>query len=65
MLKYQRDHVPFHHLQSVLVNSVAAGLESNGVDLSNFLVAELAKSFGFPFKNRGAESLDDFRYALS
>ena len=37
----------------------------NGVDLTNFLVAEVAKSFGFPCKNGGAESLGDFRYALS
>jgi len=37
---------------------------TNGVDLSNFLVAELARSFGFAFKNRGAKSLGDFRYGL-
>gem|GEM_PF-2412817 len=36
----------------------------NGVDLRNFLVAELARSFGFPLKNRAAESLGDFRYGL-
>ncbi|GEM_PF-3212403 len=35
------------------------------MDLTNFLVAELAKSFGFPCKNGDAESLGDFRYALS
>jgi len=34
------------------------------VDLRSFLVAELARSFGFPFKNRSAESLGDFRYGL-
>ena len=37
----------------------------NGVDLRNFLVAELARSFGFALKNQGAESLGDFRYGLS
>ncbi len=36
-----------------------------GVDLTYFLVAELAKSFGFPCKNEGSESLGDFRYTLS
>jgi len=35
------------------------------VDLAYFLVAELAKSFGFPCKNGAAESLGDFRYGLS
>ena len=34
------------------------------MDFRNFLVAELARSFGFAFKNRGAESLGDFRYGL-
>jgi len=43
----------------------STGFFHNGVDLRNFLVAELAKSFGFSFKNRGAESLGDFRYGLS
>jgi len=42
----------------------AGRLILNGVDLRNFLVAELAKSFGFAFKNRGSESLGDFRYGL-
>jgi len=37
----------------------------NGVDLTYFLVVEVARGFGFPGKNQGAESLGDFRYALS
>jgi len=39
--------------------------EPNGVDIRNFLVAELARSFDFAFKNLGAENLGDFRYGLS
>ena len=39
-------------------------LMPHGVDLRNVLVAELARSFGFAFKYRGAESLGDFRYSL-
>ena len=41
------------------------GARGNGVDLTYFLVGELAKSFGFPCKKWAAESLGDFRYGLS
>ena len=45
--------------------TTAAGAVGNGVDLAYFVVVELARSFGFPCKNGGAESLRDFRYALT
>jgi len=35
------------------------------VDLTYFLVAELARSLGFPCKNGAAESPGDFCYNLS
>jgi len=50
---------------SKMSNPASTGMKPNGVDLTYFLVAELAKSFGFPCKNGGAESLGDFRYSLS
>jgi len=49
--------------QDVFLTRLAA--RPNGVDLRKFLVAELARSFGFAFKNRGAESIGDFRHGLS
>jgi len=45
-----------------IIETWSCEIASNGVNLTYFLVAELARSFGFPFKNRGAESLGDFRY---
>ena len=35
-----------------------------GLNVYFFFVAELARSFGFPCKNLGAESLGDFRYGF-
>jgi len=49
----------------VVIKPASHPREAGGVDLTHFVVAKLARSFGFPCKNWGAESPGDFRYVLS